>query len=205
VKLIVVSKAHDVTQQTRLVNLRTGVADAHTAPIRLARDQAIAFEQIAGQGFSGGRFVEIGRQQLGIGLVLVALQIQTVKTETIQLMHRLAVKALGQHQLHTHTRFDGFAMPNARAQVLTQTRLQLGHIVDARVVETVQVQLERFALNDVRGLCRHGDACQSHLGLTACVEPAQLIRRPQVSTKKWRLCGDTNFVAFGLARNGKQQ
>jgi len=62
VKLVVVSKAHDITQQTRLINLWSGVADAHTAPVGLACDQAIAFEQVARQGFCGRRFVEVSRE-----------------------------------------------------------------------------------------------------------------------------------------------
>ena len=44
VKFIVVAKTHDVLQQTCLVYLRTAVADADTAPIRLSGYQTIAFE-----------------------------------------------------------------------------------------------------------------------------------------------------------------
>ena len=60
-----------------------GVADAHTAPIGLTRDQAIAFEQIAGEGFAHRRFVEISSQQRRVGLVLVALQVQAVEAQAI--------------------------------------------------------------------------------------------------------------------------
>ncbi len=42
-KLVVVAKTHDVLQQAGLVNLRAAVGDLHTAPIGLARHQAVAF------------------------------------------------------------------------------------------------------------------------------------------------------------------
>src|SRR2546422_274591 len=48
VKLVVVAKAHQVLQQPLLVDLRAGVADLHAAPVGLAGDQAVAFEQVAG-------------------------------------------------------------------------------------------------------------------------------------------------------------
>ena len=43
-EFIVVAKTHDVLQQTGLVNLRSAVADADTAPVGLACHQTIAFQ-----------------------------------------------------------------------------------------------------------------------------------------------------------------
>ena len=43
VELIVVAKADDVLQQTRLVNLWPAVVDLYAAPVGLAGDKAVAF------------------------------------------------------------------------------------------------------------------------------------------------------------------
>ena len=58
VEFIVIAKAHDVFQQTSLIDLRATVVNLHAAPIGLIRDQAIAFEQVAHQRFSHGLLVE---------------------------------------------------------------------------------------------------------------------------------------------------
>jgi len=59
VKLIVVAKTHDVLKQAGLVNLCAAVTDADTAPVGLACDQAIAFQQIAEQCLCDRRFSEM--------------------------------------------------------------------------------------------------------------------------------------------------
>ena len=145
-----VSKTHDVLQQTRLVDLRACVTDTHTAPIGLACYQAIAFEQLAGEGFCHRRFIQLRCQQLWRGLVVRAFQIQTVKVETVEFMHRLFVEILRQDQLHTNTRHDRSALPNRGAQVFTKTCLHRRSIRKHRVVKTVEVELDRFALDDMR-------------------------------------------------------
>ena len=62
VKFVVIAKAHQVLQQTFLVNLRAAVLNLHAAPVGLAGDQTIAFEQIADQGFGDGCFFVVGAQ-----------------------------------------------------------------------------------------------------------------------------------------------
>ena len=77
-KLVVVAKADDVAQQPSLVDGRAAVADLHAAPVGLARHQAVAFEQVAGEGFGDGGLRGIGTQQLGRRLVVAAFHIQAV-------------------------------------------------------------------------------------------------------------------------------
>ena len=79
VKFIVIAKAHDVLQQTALLDLRPTVADLHAAPIRLTGDQAIAFEQVAEQHLGDGLFIESGLQQLRGRGVVRAFQIQPIQ------------------------------------------------------------------------------------------------------------------------------
>jgi len=45
-EFVVVAKAHQVLQQAALLDLRAAVADAYAAPVGLAGDQAIAFQQL---------------------------------------------------------------------------------------------------------------------------------------------------------------
>ena len=75
-KLVVVAKAHDVLQQAFLVDLRAGVADLYAAPVGLAGDQTVAFEQVAGQRFLDRGFVKLGKQQLGLGCEMQALHVK---------------------------------------------------------------------------------------------------------------------------------
>ena len=44
VKFMVIPKTHQVRQQSLLVNFIAGIVNLHTAPVRLTRDQAVAFE-----------------------------------------------------------------------------------------------------------------------------------------------------------------
>jgi hypothetical protein len=75
------------------------------------------------------------------------------------------------------------------------------------VVETVEVELEGFTLNDVGALTGNGEMRQSHLGLAAQIKPTQLKRRPHIGTKKWgwRMGFKSKFFPFGCAGDGEQQ
>jgi len=103
-KLVVIAKAHQVLQQPRLLDLWSAVADAYAAPVGLTGDQAVAFQQLAGQGFGHGLLVEVRVQQMRRRLVVAAFDVQTVQTQAIQFMHGLTVELLGQQQLHAHCR-----------------------------------------------------------------------------------------------------
>ena len=50
-KLVVVTKTHQILQQTFLLNGRAGVTDLHASPVGLPCDQAVAFKQVAHQHF----------------------------------------------------------------------------------------------------------------------------------------------------------
>ena len=80
-------------------------------------------------------------------------------------MHGLFVKFFGQDDLHTAARFDLAPMPQGLVQVFAHAIAHCLRIHKFRGIETVQVQLERFAFNDVCAFCRHCDVRQRHLGL----------------------------------------
>jgi len=82
-KLVVVAEAHQVGQQAGLVDLRAAVADLHAAPVGLPGDQAIAFEQVAGQGFGDGGFTHLGAQQLRGRCVVLAFDVQPVQVQAV--------------------------------------------------------------------------------------------------------------------------
>ena len=115
------------------------------------------------------------------------------------------VEILRQDQLHADTRHDISALPNSSAQVFAKSYLYRRSICKHRVVKTVEVELDRFALDDMRRFSRYGDACESQLRFTARIEPTHLIRRPQICSEERQGCRKTNFVALGSARNRKQQ
>ena len=79
VEFVVVAKTHDVFKQPLLLDLRSMVRDAQTAPIGLPSDQAIAFEQMAGQCFSDRLLIERSSQEIRLRLVLIAFDVQPIQ------------------------------------------------------------------------------------------------------------------------------
>ena len=117
------------------------------------------------QRFGHGRFIVFCREQLGCRLILGALDVHAVQIEAVQFVHGLFVKLFGQDDLHTAARFDLTPMPQGLVQVFAHAIAHCLRIHKLRGIETVQVQLERFAFNDVRAFCGHCDVRQRHLGL----------------------------------------
>ena len=206
VKVVVIAKADDVAQQPGLVDLRAGVADLHAAPVGLAGDGAIAFQQAAGQCFFHRLLVEGGRQQIGrrAGHGL-AFDVEAIEVEAVQLVHRLAVEVFRRDEAHADRGLHRPALPDGGAHIDLDAAPHLGGVSDARAVEAAQVKLEGFAFDDVRALARHHDVGDGQLRLAAQVEPRQLEGRPQVGAKKARLAGDADAFTLWRARNGKQQ
>ena len=185
--------------------MRAGVGNAHAAPVGLAGDQAVAFEQVADQHLAHGRVVERGAQQLRCWLVVRALQVKAVQVQAIEFMHRLTVKQFGQQDPHAQAGRLRGAAPRGLGEVGAQACLHGLNVGEAGVVEAVEVQLERFAFDDVGRLAGHGNVCQCHLGLAALVEPRQFERGPQIGTHERRTARDTDLGPLARARQGKQQ
>ena len=101
-KLVVLAKAHQVLQQTGLLDLRPAVADLHAAPVGLARDRAVAFEQVAGQHLAHRLLAKSGAQQLGGRRVAAAFHIESVQIQAVEFLHRFAVEHVRQQQLHAN-------------------------------------------------------------------------------------------------------
>ncbi|MCY1548139.1 hypothetical protein D9M68_842300 [compost metagenome] len=51
VEIRMLAKAHQIGQQTGVIQRRTTVLHHHTAPIRLAGNRAVGFQQMAVQAF----------------------------------------------------------------------------------------------------------------------------------------------------------
>gem|GEM_PF-6611219 len=201
-----VAKAHDVLQQALLVDCRTGVADAHAAPVGLAGDQAVALEQAAAQGLGDGRLVKGGAQQLGLGLVVLAVDVQPVQIQAVELLQWQGVEHLGVYHLHADRGLVGRAAPYGFADIGQQLGPHLIGRAKAAVVEAVEVELEGLALDDVGCFAGNREAHQRDLGLAAQVEPGDFIGRPQVGAKKGQLVGlQADLVALGLAGQREEQ
>ena len=120
-------------------------------------------------------------------------------------MHGFLVKQLGCNQLDPHRGGVGRAAPHGFADVGTQAGLHLAGIAKAGVVEAVEVELERLALNDVGRLARDGEVHQRHLGLAAQVEPRHLKRRPQIGPEEGWDIGNADLGPLVCAWDGKEQ
>ncbi len=193
VELVVVAEADQVPQQAGLVDLGSAVLDAHAAPVRLPGHQAVALEQVAGERFRDGGLAMVRMQQLRGGGVVRALHVQAVQQQAVELLHGFAVEHLGQHQFHAHGRLAVRTAPRGLADVRPDARLHLCGIRESRVVEAVQVELERLALDDVGGLAGNGDVREGDLRLAAQVQPRQLEGGPQVRPEKGAGCPSRRF------------
>ena len=69
VKLVVVAEPDQVLQQAFLIDLRTDVVNLHAAPVRLAGNRAVGFEQVAVQALNYHAF-PITAQQFGTRMVV---------------------------------------------------------------------------------------------------------------------------------------
>ena len=97
VEFIVVAKTHDVLQQTSLLYLRPAIADADTAPVRLTRYQAIAFQQVAVKRLGHWCFVGSSTEQFRRRLVMAAVQIQSIQTQPVHFSNFFFGVLLGGH------------------------------------------------------------------------------------------------------------
>ena len=145
-ELVVVAKTHDVLQQTFLVDLCAGIADLHAAPVRLARDQAVAFEQVAHQHLRHGAFVFCLRrsaQQLRRGGVMVALHVQPVQVQAFfssQISPDAAKNLLDTYKYYGKGKFDyQMVDPNANPIQAQQAKITR----DGTIVFTLQGRTEQ--------------------------------------------------------------
>ena len=120
-------------------------------------------------------------------------------------MHRFFVKIIGQNNFHTATRFDLPPVPQGLIEVFAHAIANGLHIDKLRRIETVQVQFERFALNDVRTFSRHCDVRQRHLRLAFEVKPRQFKSGPQISAKENGRSVNAQLFTLHSARNREQQ
>ena len=204
-EFVVVAKTDQILQQTLLVDLRAGVLNLHTAPVGLASDEAIAFEQVAGQGFGDWRFFMVGAQQLGGGLVLRALYIEAVQQQAFELLNAQGLKLIAGQKAHANAARDRRAAPDSFGDIGAQLGLDFADVAKEAVVEAVQVELEGLALHQIRRFAGNREMHQGYLGLAAQVQPRQLIGRPQVSAKKRGVGASANFFALGQAGQREQQ
>ena len=212
---MVVAETHDVLQQAALLDLRTAVVNLHTAPIGLPGHQAIAFEQIAGQHFGHRLFIHSRLEQFWRGGVVVTVDVEPIKAQAVEFMHRFPIKQVNAQQGNANRRASGqqratsqrrcWGSPNGLTDVGTQSGLDGIHTGKPRVVEAVEVQLERLAFNDVQRLARDGEMHQRKLGFAPLVQPTELKRRPHVGTQKRQLTGKANLLPFGQTWNREQQ
>ena len=204
-EFVVVAKAHQILQQAFLLDLGAAVLNLHAAPVGLAGYQAVAFEQVADQGFGDGGFIMAGAQQLWRGGVLGAFHIQPVQQLAIHLMHLLGVEFFHFQQVHTHAAFLVVAAPCGFGQVGAQACQHFAGVGKAAVVEAVQVELEGLALDQIGRFAGDGEVHQCHLRLAAQIEPGQLESRPQVCAKERWVAACADFLTLGQAGNGKEQ
>ena len=204
-KLVVVAKTHQVLQQALLVDGGPAVTDLQAAPVGLAGHQAVALEQAAGQHLGDWRLVGCCAQQLRRRRVLAALDVKPVQAQAVELLHRLAVEQFGVEQPHAHRRLHYSAAPGRLVQVCTQVRQHGSGISKHRVVEAVEVELERLALDDVGRFAGHGDVRQRHLRFAAWPKPAELKSSPNISAQKRQRSRQPEFGALGLAGDRVQK
>ena len=204
-KFVVIAKTQQVAQQALLLDGCACVADLHAAPIGLASHRAIAFEQIAEQHFADRAFLVVGAQQVRRGCELCALQVQAVQAQALQLLHALALKVRRRDQTYADGCAGLCAAPGGFAQVLAQALTQGIGVGKARAGKAVQVELERFALDDVQAFAGHSELRQRNLRFAARIEPAQFVSGPQVGAKKRRRAGQADLGATWRARDGKEQ
>ena len=204
-KFVVIAKTHQVLQQSLLIYRSAGVADLHAAPVRLPRDQTVALEQVADQHLGHRCFVGQHLEQLRRRREARAFHIQPVQAKTIELVNRFPVKQFGRHDPYAYRRSAIGAAPHRLTEVGAQTFLDGIEVDKAAVVEAVEVELERLALDDVVAFAGHREVRQRHLRLATQIEPAELIGRPHVRPQKRRRSHQPELGAFAGARYRKQQ
>ena len=77
-KLVVISKAHNVLKQSCLIDLIARVGNLNTPPIGLTCHQTIAFEQVAHQCFRNRRLIVLRLEQIWRWLIVSALNVHAV-------------------------------------------------------------------------------------------------------------------------------
>ncbi|MNT42398.1 hypothetical protein D3C72_1788170 [compost metagenome] len=149
--------------------------------------------------FFHGRFIQGRFQQQRRGRVLRDFQVQSVEQHAVELAHFQLAEIFLQGQFHLHGRAE-----TVRQILLEQGQQRFG-AVQFGLVERVQVQLERFRLDDVRRIGRRADLGDGHLRLAALVQPRQFIRIPDIEAEERQCAMQLQLVALALARNRKQQ
>ena len=132
-EFIVFAETNQVAQQAFLIDLWSCIRDLHAAPVRLARYQAIRFEQVRDEFFFHRSFIQRCLQELRRRRVLGDFQVQAVEQYAIEFAHFELAKIFLQGQFHLHGR------AKSRRQILLEQGQQRIRAVQFGLVERVQV------------------------------------------------------------------
>src|SRR5260363_17461 len=110
-KVRVMPVRNDVAQQSRMIDGRPDVANVHAAPVRLAGDGTIRFQQIRYNRFIDGRLLGIRAQERCVWLVTLYIEIEPVQRYTAELAKHQLAKTNRRRQL------DGHRCPRARGYI----------------------------------------------------------------------------------------
>ena len=199
VKLVVLAEGDDVAQQSCTVDRPAAIADDQHAPIRLAGDQAIRFEQVRVERFFDDGCVG-GAQQPWRGFVSVDGNIEIVQ----QLAVRVGDDCL--RSLAKRLQIDIDSASGGGREVAGERSRDGVNIGERRLVERVQIELERLRFDQVRAVGGHAKTADGDDGLAFFVQPGKLVGVPDVFSDKrqgGRIDGD--FAALDLAGTGEKQ
>ena len=136
---------------------------------------------------------------------MAAIQVQSIQTQPVHFSDFFFGVLLRGEQLHTDRGLHHASTPHGFGQVFLQCLTSGVHVCKNSVVETVEVQLERFALHQMRTFTRHHKPPQSHLRLATGIEPAQFVRGPQIRTQKHWSIRYTDQGTLSSTRQGVEQ
>ncbi len=198
VELVVLAERDEIAQQLLPIEFRPLVADHHRAPVGLAGDQTVGFEQVAVQGlfylFATGCPLQQGR----IKLVIVYLDILLVDALAGQ-QGNLVWRLVEGEQGH----LDG--LTGTGTQILGQHGGDCLDRVATGLVEGVEVELEGFGFDQVRTGGRNGHFPHRHHRLALGVEPGELIEGPDIATAKGQIIAQLEIIPVQATWNRLQQ
>ncbi|MCY1434427.1 hypothetical protein D9M71_504870 [compost metagenome] len=181
------AEADDVLEQARVIQRRATVLHRHAAPVRLAGDRAVGLEQMAVHALLDNARI-IATQQFRPWMLVVAdADIQFVDAHARQGHDAFALDILETANAHPHR------LAGSRRQVLGQRRLKARGIGKRRLVQGVEIELERLRLDDVRRIRRNAEFADRHHRLARRQQPGQLEAVPEVHA----------FVRQGLSRQAQ--
>ena len=90
-------------------------------------------------------------------------------------------------------------------QIRTQHAAYLVNIGETRLVQTVEIELERFRFDQVWRTGGYAELANRHLRLAALIQPGQLVRIPDIDAVKRQSRAETQRVTAAHSRDRKQQ